>query len=99
MKKAILLLIITILSSSNLIAKEGEKPPISDKRLAKMQQQVELSDEQIAEMRRIRDEGGSKQEMRSVLTKEQRQTLKELKQEQEKSLEAIKQASGEAAPE
>ena len=36
-----------------------------------MQAHLELSDEQVAEMRRIREDGGSREEVRAVLTEEQ----------------------------
>jgi Spy/CpxP family protein refolding chaperone len=50
---------------------EGKKPPISDDQLENMQKRLELTDEQVAEMRKIRGEGGSKKDMRAVLTEQQ----------------------------
>ena len=49
-----------------------------------MQKQLQLSDEQLVEMRQVRDEGGSKKEVRAVLTEEQREQLQELKKERQK---------------
>jgi len=39
--------------------------------LARMKKHLELSDEQVEEMRKIRQEGGSREDMRAVLTPEQ----------------------------
>lgn len=44
--------------------------------IEKMQQKLELTDEQAAEMRKIRDEGGSRRDMMEVLTPEQRTQLR-----------------------
>lgn len=49
-------------------------------KLARMQQHLGLSDEQVAEMRTIRDNGGSREEMNAVLTDEQRAQLDQMRQ-------------------
>ena len=84
MRNYIILLIAMTFSMSVLAIEEEEKNTISDKRLLNMQKQLQLSDEQLVEMRQIRDEGGSKKEVRTVLTEEQRQQLRELKKERQK---------------
>lgn len=50
-------------------------------RLARMQQHLGLSDEQVAEMRAIRDNGGSREEMHAVLTDDQRKQLDQMRQQ------------------
>ena len=46
-----------------------------DKMRKRMREDLDLTDEQVAEMRRIRDEGGSREDMHAVLTDEQRAKL------------------------
>ena len=46
-------------------------------RMARMQQNLGLSDEQMTQMREIRENGGSREEMRAVLTDEQRVSMEE----------------------
>ncbi len=50
-------------------------------KLARMQQHLGLSDEQVAEMRSIRDNGGTREEMHAVLTDEQRAQLDRMRQQ------------------
>jgi len=59
------------------------KGGISDKKLAKMQESLGLSDEQVAQMRQIRDEGGSAKDMRAALTEEQKADAQARKKERE----------------
>lgn len=47
--------------------------------MERLQRKLDLSDEQVAEMEKIRDEGGSRQEMFDVLTEEQRTKLDQLR--------------------
>jgi len=49
----------------------------SGDRMARMQQNLGLSDEQMTQMREIREHGGSREEMRAVLTDEQRAIMGE----------------------
>jgi Spy/CpxP family protein refolding chaperone len=46
-------------------------------RIARMQEHLQLSDEQVAEMRRIRENGGTRKEMLGVLNDSQRTQLEE----------------------
>jgi Spy/CpxP family protein refolding chaperone len=48
---------------------------------ARMQDDLGLTDEQVAKMREIRDSGGTREEMQAVLTPEQRLKAAELKKE------------------
>ena len=47
------------------------------KRLTRMQQHLNLSDEQVAQIQAIREDGGSRDEVHSVLTEEQLTQLEE----------------------
>ena len=44
-------------------------------RLARMQQHLQLSDEQVQQMQAIRDDGGSREDMQAVLTDAQREKM------------------------
>jgi Spy/CpxP family protein refolding chaperone len=46
-------------------------------RMVRMQKNLGLTDEQVKQMREIRERGGSREEMRAVLTEEQRVTMQE----------------------
>jgi hypothetical protein len=77
MKYTITLLLLAVMSAPFSAVAEGEKPPVSDEQLNNMQKRLELTDEQVTEMRKIRDEGGSKKDLRAVLTPEQRAKAKQ----------------------
>lgn len=49
-------------------------------KLARMQQHLGLSDEQVAQMREIREKGGTREEMHAVLTDDQRAQLEQVRQ-------------------
>jgi len=69
--KLILALALT-LASSVTVAQTGDASTGSDKAPPpKMQDTLGLTDEQVEEMRAIRDAGGSREEMNAVLTPEQ----------------------------
>lgn len=65
------------------VAGIAEEPvaAFSDQRLANMQRQLELTDEQVQEMRRIRDEGGDRKAMSAVLSEDQQKLRRDLKQQ------------------
>jgi TolA-binding protein len=46
-------------------------------RIAQMQKNLHLSDEQVKQMRKIREDGGDRKQMRAVLTDEQRALMRE----------------------
>ena len=77
--KMTLALILTLVSLATPLAAAEDKKLMSDARLEKIQKQLELSDDQISEMKNIKDNGGTRKEIRAVLTKEQRMQLKEAK--------------------
>ena len=80
MKKSIpvifsaLLLTGSVLTASALA--DGHRNGGSD-RMARMQQHLELSDEQVQQMQAIRDDGGSREEVLVVLTEEQREKMEQ----------------------
>ena len=81
---------------------DDAKPTITDAQLSKMQKHLQLSDEQVANMRQIREDGGSKQDMRAVLTDEQKEQAKEMKNKRKekggKGGKGAKPDTGEADP-
>ena len=91
MKYPMTLLLLAVMSTPLMTFAEGEKTSLNDKQLNKMQSRLELSDDQMTEMREIRDDGGTKQEIRAVLNDEQKAKAKELRsQSQEKASKAKK---------
>ncbi len=66
------------------IAEKGEGGNRGDKherRAAHMQEQFGVSDEQLSQMREIRENGGSREDVRGVLTDDQRAQMKAWRQE------------------
>jgi ABC-type multidrug transport system ATPase subunit len=78
--------------------KQDYKPAFTDRRLEKMQIKLELSDEQVAEMRKIRDQGGSRKDIRAVLDEEQQQQLKNAKRRRNRRRNKNKSQKREKAP-
>ena len=77
-------LVISVISMTFLIAaaqagqgQGGDRKgkPGGENRMARMQENLGLSDEQVSQMKKIRQNGGSREEMRSILTEEQRATM------------------------
>jgi Spy/CpxP family protein refolding chaperone len=56
---------------------QGQKQSRGGDHLVRMQKNLGLTDQQVAQMRQIRENGGSREEMRSVLTDEQRVLMQE----------------------
>jgi Spy/CpxP family protein refolding chaperone len=86
MKKLILALGLALASSVALAQAEGPPPggpgPKGGSKgmpMVRMQDDLGLSDEQVKKMREIRDAGGSREEMRAVLTPEQQAKAMELR--------------------
>jgi hypothetical protein len=52
-------------------------------RMAHMQQQLGLSDDQVAQMKDIRSNGGSREDMRAVLSDDQQAQMKELRKQRQ----------------
>ena len=87
MKTLITLALSLLLASGGAFAEEGaEKGPggakgkgkgdRSGERMARMQEHLGLSDEQMSQMQEIRANGGSREEMRAVLTEEQQEKMR-----------------------
>lgn len=76
MKYRIALAFLAIMSASFTALAEDEKSALTDKQLRKMQEQLQLTDDQVSEMRQIRDDGGTRKEMRAILTDEQKAQAK-----------------------
>jgi len=94
---AIVSTLLLILSSTTTMAEgqqNGQRQGKSgnDNRAAKMQQRLGLTDEQIALMREIRQNGGSREDVRAVMTDEQRATMDELRRQ--RSVQRYKDTSG-----
>lgn len=51
--------------------------------LERMQQHLDLSDEQVEQIRQIRDDGGSREDVKAVLTEEQQQKMAEHRKKQQ----------------
>lgn len=81
MKALILALSLTLVSSAVLAQSENE-PPSGNKvaKLERMQNNLELTDEQVAQMRDIRQAGGSREEMHAVLNSEQQTKAAKLRE-------------------
>lgn len=67
-----------------------------EKRMAQMQKKLGLSDEQFTQMREIKANGGSREEMLAVMTEEQRAEAKQLREQHRK---IKKQRKQQPAPE
>ena len=79
MKTILTLVLSLLLASSAVYAEKGPgkgEGQRSGERMARMQEHLGLSDEQVEQMREIRANGGSREEMRSVLTEEQREKMR-----------------------
>jgi hypothetical protein len=77
MKKIVFLILCMAMISAVTFADDEKGEQDSGDRMAKMQQNLGLSDGQVAEIRHIRDNGGSKEEIMAVLTEEQLALMKE----------------------
>jgi len=88
MKKILILILATAMASAASFAgdeqtKQGDEQSKQGNgdRMARMQQNLGLSDQQVAQIRQIRDDGGGKEEMLEVLTDEQRAIMKQRRAE------------------
>jgi hypothetical protein len=76
MKKILILVLGIAMASGTIFAGDEQGKQGDGDRMARMQQNLGLSDEQIAQIRQIRDNGGGKEEILSVLTDEQLALMK-----------------------
>jgi Spy/CpxP family protein refolding chaperone len=76
--KALLITLGLLIASSTALAGQPEGRTGED-RAAHMQEKLGLSDDQMTQMREIREQGGGREEMRAILTDEQQAQMKEMK--------------------
>ena len=76
MKTVLILILALAVVSAATFAGDKEANRGGD-RMARMQEHLGLSDEQMQQMREIRENGGGREEMRTVFTDEQRALMKE----------------------
>jgi hypothetical protein len=79
-KILVLILVMAMAPAAALADDEKNNSPMSD-RMERMQKNLGLSDEQVAQIRQIRDNGGSKEEILAVLSDEQRELMKKRRAE------------------
>jgi hypothetical protein len=77
MKKILILILAMAMASAAIFADDEELEQDNSDRMAKMQKNLGLTDQQVSQMRRIRDEGGSKEEILAVLTRNQLAIMKQ----------------------
>jgi Spy/CpxP family protein refolding chaperone len=83
MKKSLIIILGLALASSMALAEKsqgdrGKGNP--EQRMQRMQKHLDLSDQQMSQMREIRANGGGREEMRGVLTEEQQAKAREHRQ-------------------
>ncbi len=81
MKKILVLILAMAMASAATLADDEENKSTMSDRMAQMQKNLGLSDEQVAQIRQIRDNGGSKEEIHAVLTDEQLTLMKKRRAE------------------
>jgi Spy/CpxP family protein refolding chaperone len=86
MKKLIVSALTLTLLATSAYAERGnggdrKGPPGGKERMAKMQEMLGLSEEQVLQMQEIRQSGGNRQDMRAVLTNDQKVIMDERRAE------------------
>lgn len=73
---------ITSLTAGAALAGHGEQMSEEERaeRMSRMKAHLELSDEQVAEMKQIRADGGNREDIRAVLSEEQAEKWDEARQ-------------------
>ena len=84
MKKTVLMLTTTLMISAGIASAGPGNRPDFETRLSRMQEHLQLSDEQVEQMREIHAQGGGREEIRSVLTEEQRTMAKKHREQMRK---------------
>ena len=77
--KVFIVTLVLALASTTAMAERSGGHHGGKKHMARMQQELGLTDEQVAEMRAIRQSGGSQEEVQAVLTEEQQSKAKEFR--------------------
>ena len=81
MKKLLVLILAMSMASATTFAEDEENKSAMTDRMARMQKNLGLSDEQVAQIRQIRDNGGGKEEILAVLSDEQLELMKKRRAE------------------
>jgi len=81
MKKVLTFVLCLAMTSIVTFADEVKSTQGDADRMARMQQNLGLSDQQVAQIRQIRDSGGSKEEILAVLTEDQLELMKKRRAE------------------
>jgi Spy/CpxP family protein refolding chaperone len=81
MKKITVVVLALVMASAATFADDEVIKKGEGDRMARMQQNLGLSDQQVAQIRQIRDNGGSREEILAVLTPEQLAELKKRRAE------------------
>ena len=81
MKKILILILAMAMASGATLADDEQGKQGKGDRMARMQQNLDLSDEQVAQIRQIRDNGGGKEEILAVLTDEQLELMKKRREQ------------------
>ncbi len=82
MKMVLILILALAVVSATTFAGDNEGKRGGD-RMARMQEHLDLSDDQMKQIREIRENGGSREEMRAVFTDEQRALMQERRAQME----------------
>ncbi len=78
MKRLLMVIGLALVSiSAFTFAGDSERQHGGEDRMAQMQERLGLSDEQVKQLRQIRENGGSREEMKEVFTEEQHAMMKE----------------------
>ena len=77
MKKILVFIMALTMATATTFAEEEKGKQGGEDRMAQMQKNLGLTDQQVAEIRKIRDEGGSREQILAVLTDHQIEIMKE----------------------
>lgn len=81
MNKTLISLLVAAVVAAPLAFAEGKNKQGGEhrnkQRAAHMQEQFGVSDDQLSQMREIRDDGGSREDVRAVLTDDQRSQMRQ----------------------
>ena len=102
-KKLITLMAIAITASPFTFAEaqsyKGGEQGDGARRAAHMQEQFGVSDDQLSQMREIREGGGSREDIRAVLTDDQRSQMQQWRQEHPRDSNGGKHRHGQSSGE
>ena len=79
LKKIAVLATVVALGISLPVAacEDGKQRPSKEERLSRMQAHLNLSDDQVSQIRGIHENGGGREEITAVLTEDQRQQMRD----------------------